>query len=103
MYIKLLKYTLQDGRMEEFLTLQEQLDALYQKHARVEIELLRDETHPASWMEIQYYEDKEAYEKVAAGLQTETRGKVLQERFHSMLDPLHPSVEEHSFLSFDRS
>ena len=101
MYIKLFKYILQPGKMEDFLELQKEVNGLYQKFAKVEFELLRDEDRPGACVEIQYYENRESCEKAAAGLRNEPHGKELWERFLTMLDPKHPDVEENTFFSID--
>ena len=98
MYIKLFKYSIPPVRQEDFLTLQKEVNTAYQKHAKVEFELLQDEMHPGAWVEIQYYEDKEAYEKAMEGVRSEPYGQALWERFLTMLDPVHPEVEENSFF-----
>ena len=100
MYIKIFKYTIMPDRAEDFLMLQKEVDAVYQKFGKVGFEYLQDETHPGKWVEIQYYEDKEQFEKTQAGVTSEPDGHLLWERFVTMLDPNHPEVEENSFLSY---
>ncbi len=101
MFIKTYKYQLLPGKIEEFLALQREANALYREHVKCEIELLESDRNPGEIVEIQYMADKQTYENARKALDADPRSAALQKRFVELLDPNAPAIQEEDFESLD--
>ncbi len=92
MFIKTYKYHLAPGRMEEFMEMQKEANALYREVIECKIELLESDRTPGEIVEIQYLADRETYEKARKALDADPRVIALSKRFEALLDPAAPSL-----------
>ncbi len=101
MFIKTYKYHLAPDRMEEFMAIEKEANALYREVIECKIELLESDRTPGEIVEIQYLADRETYEKARKALDADPRVIALSKRFEALLDPAAPSIQEEEFESLE--
>ena len=106
MFVKVYRYRIRPDKEEEFVAIQEAANRIYSRHIEFRSVHLRDRYDPTRWMEIQWCQDEDAYNRAMKRIDAEPEIGTLWERFQALLDPDDDRVQEEVFvqrLEYDTS
>ncbi len=97
MFVKVYRYRVRPEMTESYLDLQRRAARVYGSHMRFTSVHLRSTTDPASWVEVQWFEDEATFRKGMELVDADPEVRGLWQEFKGVLDLRSPEIVEETY------
>jgi uncharacterized protein YbaA (DUF1428 family) len=71
MFVKLYRYRVRPDKVEDYLDIQARACSVYRKYTEFQAVHLRDHSDPSLWIELNFYPDRQSYDKAISAVNSD--------------------------------